>query len=114
MTKRELKTRDLKESAAGVSELCEPEQKNDAAAVSVVHSSSPRGGMDENTVEANMSTATASAPIPVKAPAWAAAMRCVTNYLVNDFGGGPRPWKVAWVINFQKPGTFPLLGLLIA
>ena len=41
-------------------------------------------------------------------------MRRVTNYLVNDFGGGPRPWKLAWVINFQKLGTFPLLGFLIA
>jgi protein-S-isoprenylcysteine O-methyltransferase Ste14 len=34
--------------------------------------------------------------------------------LVNDFGGGPRPWKLAWVINFQKVGTFPFLGFLIA
>jgi aryl-alcohol dehydrogenase-like predicted oxidoreductase len=47
-------------------------------------------------------TATTSTPIPAKAPAGAAAMRRVTNYLVNDFGGGPRPWKFAWVINFQK------------
>jgi hypothetical protein len=36
------------------------------------------------------------------------------SYLVNDFGGGPRPWKLAWVINFQKVGTFPFLGFLIA
>jgi hypothetical protein len=42
-----------------------------------------------------MSTATASTaliPVPAKAPAWAIDMRRVTNYLVNDFGGGPRPW----------------------
>ena len=61
-----------------------------------------------------MSTTTVSTPLPSTAPAWAAAMRRVTNYLVNDFGGGPRPWKFAWVINFQKLGTFPLLGCLIA
>jgi hypothetical protein len=35
-------------------------------------------------------------------------------YGMNDLGGGPRPWKLAWVIDFQKTGTFPLLGLLIA
>ena len=61
-----------------------------------------------------MSTTTVSTPLPSTAPAWAAAMRRVTNYLVNDFGGGPRPWKFAWVINFQKLGTFPVLGFLIA
>jgi hypothetical protein len=55
-----------------------------------------------------------STPIPAGAPAWAAALRRVTSYLVNDFGGGPRPWKFAWVINFQKTGTFPFLAFLIA
>src|SRR4029077_9318021 len=49
MAKRELKTSDLKESAAGVSGFSEPEQRNGAAGVSVIHSSSPRGGLDENT-----------------------------------------------------------------
>ena len=29
-------------------------------------------------------------------------------------GGGPRPWKLAWVINFQKAGTFVFYGLLLA
>ena len=110
MTKCELKTSDLKEPAAGVSEFCEPEQRNDAAAVSFIHSSSLRRGTDENTEEANMSTATPSAPIPAKAPPWAAAMGRVNDYVMNDFGGGPRPWKLAWVINFQKLGTLPLLG----
>jgi protein-S-isoprenylcysteine O-methyltransferase Ste14 len=56
----------------------------------------------------------ASSTIPLHAPAWAVVMRRVTNYLVHDFGGGPRPWKFAWVINFQKTGTFPLLAVLIA
>jgi protein-S-isoprenylcysteine O-methyltransferase Ste14 len=61
-----------------------------------------------------MSTATAPTPVPTRAPAWAVALRRVTDYLVNDFGGGPRPWKFAWVINVQKAGTFPLLGVFIA
>jgi hypothetical protein len=41
-------------------------------------------------------------------------MRGVTNYLVIDFGGGPWPWKLAWVINFQNAGTPPLLGFVTA
>jgi protein-S-isoprenylcysteine O-methyltransferase Ste14 len=114
MTKPELKTGELKESAAGVSEFCEPEQRNDAAAVGVIHSFSPRRGTDENTGEAKMSIATASAPIPAKAPAWAVALGRVNHHIMNDFGGGPRPWKLAWVINFQKLGTLPLLGVFIA
>ncbi len=47
------------------------------------------------------------------APAWALKMRRLTDYLVQDFLGGPRPWKFAWVINFQKCGTFFFLGLLM-
>ena len=46
-------------------------------------------------------------------PAWALAMRRFTDYLVNDCGGGPRPWKFSWVINFQKAGTFLFLGALM-
>jgi protein-S-isoprenylcysteine O-methyltransferase Ste14 len=46
-------------------------------------------------------------------PAWAARTRKITDYLVQDFGGGPRPWKFAWVINFQKCGTFFFLGFLM-
>lgn len=37
----------------------------------------------------------------------------MTTWLVEDAGGGPRPWKFAWVINFQKAGTFFFLGGLI-
>ena len=48
------------------------------------------------------------------APAWAQQMRKLTNYLTYDLGGGPRPWKFAWVINFQKVGTFIFLGALMA
>ncbi|MDG3007565.1 hypothetical protein [Paludisphaera mucosa] len=61
-----------------------------------------------------MPEVTTAAPIPADAPAWAAVLRRATDYLVCDFGGGPRPWKFAWVIDFQKAGTFPFLGLLIA
>ena len=38
------------------------------------------------------------------APSWALAMRRFNNWLLKDFLGGPRPWKFAWVINFQKAG----------
>ena len=40
-------------------------------------------------------------------------MRRLTDYLTADCLGGPRPWKFAWVINFQKAGTFVFLGLLM-
>ena len=73
----------------------------------------PRG-RDEDSREPNLLTAAASTPIPASAPTWAAAMRRFTNYLLTDFGGGPRLWKLAWVIDFEKAGTFPLLGFLIA
>ncbi len=46
-------------------------------------------------------------------PAWAAFLRRLTTWLVEDAGGGPRPWKFSWVINFQKGGTFFFLGFLI-
>src|SRR5262245_44328457 len=64
--------------------------------------------------EVRMSTVTAPTSVPTRAPAWAVAMRRVINFMVNDFGGGPRPWKFAWVINLQKSGTFPVLAFLIA
>lgn len=57
---------------------------------------------------------TAPATTHAPGPAWALAMRRMTNYFVHDCGGGPRPWKFAWVINFQKAGTFVFLGLLMA
>jgi protein-S-isoprenylcysteine O-methyltransferase Ste14 len=61
-----------------------------------------------------MSTTVISTPFPENAPAWAQTMRHWTDYFVKDFGGGPRPWKFAWIINFQKTGTFPILAFLIA
>src|SRR5215468_8701616 len=42
-------------------------------------------------------------------PTWAAMIGRFTNYVLSDFGGGPRLWKLAWVINFQKLGTLPIL-----
>ncbi len=50
---------------------------------------------------------------PTRPPAWAAGLRRLTTWLVEDAFGGPRPWKFAWVINFQKGGTFFFLGFLI-
>ena len=46
-------------------------------------------------------------------PAWALGMRKFTDYLSKDFLGGPRPWKFAWIINFQKGGSFFFFGFLI-
>src|SRR5262252_923752 len=74
----------------------------------------PRTGSHGNIGKANVAIATFSGTIPAKAPAWAAKIGRVRNYLLNDFGGGPRPWKLAWVINFQKLGTLPILAGSIA
>ncbi|TXH57394.1 MAG: DUF1295 domain-containing protein [Burkholderiaceae bacterium] len=41
-------------------------------------------------------------------------MRRLSTWISRDFGGGPRPWKLAWVVNFQKCGTFFFLGALMA
>ena len=37
----------------------------------------------------------------------------VTNYLLNDFGGGRRRLKLARVINFQKLTTIPLPAIFM-
>ncbi len=60
----------------------------------------------------SLEAATVTTPSP--APAWASAMGRFHSHGMHDLFGGPRPWKLAWVIDFQKIGTFPLLGLLIA
>jgi len=46
-------------------------------------------------------------------PVWARTLSRFTNYAVYDFLGGPRVWKFAWVINFQKCGTFFFLGFMM-
>lgn len=53
------------------------------------------------------------ANIACDAPAWARSLRRLNTWLSEDFLGGPRPWKLAWVVNFQKAGTFVFLGLLM-
>ena len=62
---------------------------------------------------ANSEAASAPASSSAAAPGWALWMRKSTDYLAQDFLGGPRPWKFSWVINFQKGGTLPfVLGLM--
>jgi len=51
--------------------------------------------------------------IPTEPPAWAETAGRVIHYLMNDFGGGRKCLKLAWVINFQKLATIPLLAIFI-
>lgn len=67
---------------------------------------------DEDMARSNPTTDPAPTRIP--APAWAATIGRLNAHGMTDLGGGPRPWKLAWVIDFQKTGTFPFLALLIA
>ena len=60
-----------------------------------------------------MSSVTPVTPMTVAAPRWAAAMRRFNQWLMFDIGGGPRPLKLAWVINFQKAGCFPFFAFLM-
>lgn len=46
-------------------------------------------------------------------PALAARLQALNHWLSQDLGGGPRPWKLAWVVNFQKAGTFPVLAAMM-
>jgi protein-S-isoprenylcysteine O-methyltransferase Ste14 len=46
-------------------------------------------------------------------PAWASSIRRVTAWLTEDCLGGPRPWRLATVIDLQKGGTVAFLGILI-
>jgi len=61
-----------------------------------------------------MCTTVISTPLPGKRLLGPKTMRRWTDCFMKDFGGGPRSWKFAWVINFQKAGTFPILAFLIA
>jgi protein-S-isoprenylcysteine O-methyltransferase Ste14 len=62
-----------------------------------------------------MSTATGEKDLrtPAAAPGWALQLRRFNDRTMFELFGGPRPWKLAWVINFQKVGTFPVLALLM-
>jgi protein-S-isoprenylcysteine O-methyltransferase Ste14 len=53
---------------------------------------------------------TAPAPWPYR---WARAMGAFNRYLSEDFLGGPRPFRMATVINLQKGGTLPFVAWLI-
>ncbi len=68
------------------------------------------GGM---TMSSSIGPSTTVAPENAAAPRWAQHIRAVTDYLTNDFLGGPRRLKFAWVIDFQKAGTFVLYGFLL-
>ena len=74
--------------------------------------SSPRLGPTTRSRASQMPRHTRPKLLPV--PAWAAAIGRLHAHGMSDLGGGPRPWKLSWVIDFQKTGTFPLLALLIA
>ncbi len=40
-------------------------------------------------------------------------LKKMADYLTTDFLGGPKVWKLAWVINFQKAGTFVFVAWLM-
>ncbi|WP_162846829.1 methyltransferase family protein [Marinicella litoralis] len=40
-------------------------------------------------------------------------LKRLADYLTSDFLGGPKPWKLSWVINFQKAGTFFFVAWLM-
>ncbi len=41
------------------------------------------------------------------------SLKQLTDYLTTDFLGGPKPWKFAWIINFQKAGTFLVVAWMM-
>ena len=47
------------------------------------------------------------------APGWVVTMGRLSRSIMTDYGGGPRVLKVAWVINFQKLTTIPMLTVLM-
>ncbi|WP_410210125.1 methyltransferase family protein [Aquirhabdus sp.] len=47
------------------------------------------------------------------APHWAQSMRKLNDWMLFNIGGGPRPFKLAWIINLQKGGSFFLFGFLM-
>jgi protein-S-isoprenylcysteine O-methyltransferase Ste14 len=47
------------------------------------------------------------------APGWVVSMGRLSRYIMNDYGGGRRVLKLAWIINFQKLTTIPMLALLM-
>jgi protein-S-isoprenylcysteine O-methyltransferase Ste14 len=49
----------------------------------------------------------------ISLPPWARTLQRFNQWTMFDLGGGPRPFKLAWIINLQKAGSFPFFGLLI-
>jgi hypothetical protein len=47
------------------------------------------------------------------APGWVVSMGRLNRYIMTDSGGGQRWLKIAWIINFQKLTTIPMLLLLM-
>ncbi len=52
-------------------------------------------------------------PSDSRAPGWARTLRRFNDWLLFDIGGGPRPLRLATVINLQKAGSFPVLAGMI-
>ncbi len=47
-------------------------------------------------------------------PAWARKLYDFVSYMTEDFGGGPKSLKMAWVINFHKIFTlFIIAGMMV-
>ena len=49
----------------------------------------------------------------IRAPAWATFLQRFNQWIMFDVGGGPRPFKLATIINIQKAGSLPFFGFLI-
>jgi protein-S-isoprenylcysteine O-methyltransferase Ste14 len=49
-----------------------------------------------------------------KTPGWATALYKFVGFMTEDFGGGPKQLKMAWVINFHKIFTlFIIAGMMV-
>jgi protein-S-isoprenylcysteine O-methyltransferase Ste14 len=46
-------------------------------------------------------------------PSWIQLLNRYNHWLLFNVGGGPRPFKLAWIINLQKAGSFPFFAFLI-
>lgn len=51
-------------------------------------------------------------PNSAAAPSLVERLHRLNEHLSKDLLGGPRPWKLAWVVNAQKGGMLPFLLLL--
>jgi protein-S-isoprenylcysteine O-methyltransferase Ste14 len=52
--------------------------------------------------------------VETRVPVLFRALRSMNTYLSEDFLGGPKVVKMAWVINLQKGGTIAFVALLMA